>query len=250
MLNVSKISSESFLGRVLRSALRVVPKNAIVRVLQGPLRGAKWIVGSGVSGYWLGTYEIPMQRAFTRVVKAGDVVFDIGAHVGFFTLLASRLVGPEGQVFAFEPSSRNRQFLEQHLALNKITNVRIVPAAASLHSGVGGFLEGQSSFTGRLVEKGSGESVPTIGIDEEISRGKFPMPNVIKMDVEGSEKDVLGGMKNLLYTKHPTIIASILPNDRALLSEAGYKIWPLEGDSVATTEVIAVFSRATDGNPL
>lgn len=65
----------------------------VVPVLQGSLRGRKWIVGSSNHGCWLGSYEWKKQRLFTRTVSSGDVVFDIGAHVGFYTLLASVLVG-------------------------------------------------------------------------------------------------------------------------------------------------------------
>src|SRR5437899_3136746 len=86
-------------GRLLRLPLALVPRSATVCVLGGSLRGARWVVGSASHGCWLGWYEADKQRAFASLVKRGDVVFDIGAHVGFYTLLASRLCGPSGHVF-------------------------------------------------------------------------------------------------------------------------------------------------------
>ena len=72
-------------------------------IWQGRLKGKRWIVGSGASGYWRGSYEYENQLVFVRMVARGSTVFDVGAHVGFYTLLASVVVGPAGRVFAFEP---------------------------------------------------------------------------------------------------------------------------------------------------
>ena len=73
-----------------------------VRILQGKLRGKKWIVGSGNHAYWLGSHEYKKRILFEKVIRQGSIVFDIGAHVGFYTLLASVLVGTKGKVFAFD----------------------------------------------------------------------------------------------------------------------------------------------------
>ena len=100
-------------------------------MLLGPLRGALWLPRSATAGSWLGTYERELQEVFTAHVRPGDVVFDVGANVGFYSLLAARLVGPKGRVVAFEPAARNVALLEQHLRLNRVTNV-IVIAARSL----------------------------------------------------------------------------------------------------------------------
>jgi len=81
----------------------VIPRSVRVPILQGPLRGKCWIVGSATHGCWLGSYEAVKQSAFAASVKAGGVTYDVGANVGFYTLLASALAGPRGHVFASSP---------------------------------------------------------------------------------------------------------------------------------------------------
>src|SRR5437016_2709331 len=116
-------------GRILRTFLRLVPRKMVVPVLQGRLRGARWIVGSSTHGCWLGTYESPKQDAFARAIRPGDLVVDAGANVGFYTLLAARIAGPTGRVVAFEPVARNLDYLRRHVELNHVHNVRIEACA-------------------------------------------------------------------------------------------------------------------------
>ncbi len=121
-MNFSAISNETLLGRMLRLPFRLIPTNAQMRILQGHLRGKKWIAGSGNHGYWLGSYEYQKQKIFSEEIRPGDVVYDLGANVGFYSLLASFLVGPKGRVYSFEPLPSNLEFLRNHLALNKVSN--------------------------------------------------------------------------------------------------------------------------------
>ena len=149
-------------------------------------------------------------------------------------------MGPSGKVFAFEPSAENRVFLERHLALNEARNVRVVPAAVSTRTGEGSFLlVGQNSFTGRLVGEGKGTATSVVGLDEEIASRRLPAPDVIKIDAEGSEMDALEGMRVLLRTKRPMILASIQPKDQKTLSEFGYICESLEGKLESATEIFA-----------
>ena len=102
-IDCSRISSRSYLGRVMRLPLKIIPGNAVLPILQGPLRGARWVVGSGTHGCWLGTYELPKVELFAGTIQEGMTVFDIGAHAGYYSLIASRAVGGAGHVVAFEP---------------------------------------------------------------------------------------------------------------------------------------------------
>src|SRR5580765_1322501 len=103
LANLSGISRETLIGKLLRAPLRLLPRTAAVPILQGPLRGKKWIVGSGTHGCWLGSYEYDKQKLFQKTVRSGDVVYDVGANAGFYSLLASLLVGEKGHVYSFEP---------------------------------------------------------------------------------------------------------------------------------------------------
>ena len=127
MINFSKISASSSFGRFLRYCLRWLPLRATIRILQGQARGMKWIIGSGDHGYWLGSFEFNKQNRLNQFLRPGLSFFDIGANVGFYTLLASKSVGEKGQVVAFEPNPANLYYLERHVALNNCRNVIIKP---------------------------------------------------------------------------------------------------------------------------
>src|SRR5689334_1113570 len=104
MINFSTLSRQGILGRAARLPLRLIPSGARMPVLQGPLKGMRWTAGAHTHGCWLGSYELSKQQLFARTLKPGGVLYDIGANAGFYTLLGSRLLGPEGRVYAFEPN--------------------------------------------------------------------------------------------------------------------------------------------------
>src|SRR5437764_415668 len=114
----------TFLASLVRLPLQLMPRSKVVRIRSRELRGWRWIAGSSTNGCWLGTYERQVQQLFRERLHPGDTVFDIGANVGFFTLLASKLV-EGGHVYAFEPLPRNLYYLERHIRLNDVTNVSV-----------------------------------------------------------------------------------------------------------------------------
>ena len=162
-------------------------------------------MGSSTHGSWLGSYEYDKQRRFAQEVKKGAVVYDIGAHVGYYTLLAPVLVGCTGKVVAFEPLPRNLRYLRHHLALNHITNVTVIEAVASQNGGTAFFDEGPDSSMGFVSEHGCLE-VKAVSLDELYSAGAIPAPGFIKMDIEGGEYKALIGAQNLLSNTHPVIL--------------------------------------------
>src|SRR6185437_3548178 len=121
-MNLSGISSSSSLGRILRLPLSLIPANVVLPVMSGPMRGMKWISGSCTHGCWLGSYEYEKQRLFDAAIPPHGTVWDIGANVGLYTLLASRKAA---RVIAVEPLPDNIRYLERHRQLNKIRNVEI-----------------------------------------------------------------------------------------------------------------------------
>jgi FkbM family methyltransferase len=203
-VNFSGISSEGVIGKLLRYPLSLIPINMKMPILQGQLRGYRWIAGSSNHGCWLGSYEHKKQILFANIVSEGSVVYDIGAHVGFYTLLASKLVGPGGIVLSFEPLPRNANYLKKHLRLNCIENVKFIQSAVSDKSGTAFFEEQTSSYMGSLSSKG-GVEVKTICLDDLVARVDFPAPEYMKIDVEGSEFSVLKGAKSILADNRPTI---------------------------------------------
>lgn len=195
------------LSRLIRLPLRLVPEGLVVPVLSGELRGAKWITGSATHGCWLGTYERETQQAFRSLIGHASVVLDIGANVGFFTLLAARRTGSQGAVVAFEPLPRNLAFLRRHLALNGVANVEVLPIALSSHSGTARFGSAANPAMGGLSLAGDLE-VQTDTLDELVASGGVSPPDFLKIDVEGAEYDVLTGASAVLTRHRPLILLS------------------------------------------
>jgi FkbM family methyltransferase len=182
----------------------LIPPSTVARVLFGSLRGASWVVGSATHGCWLGTYERASQRLAASLVLAGDVVYDIGANVGFFTLLFSRLAGERGSVASFEPVPRNLEFLRLHLSLNHGSNVTIVEKAVGDHAGNARFRLGANSAQGGLDASGELEVALTT-VDHEVFELGRPAPNLLKLDVEGAEPRVLAGACRTMATRGPVL---------------------------------------------
>jgi len=240
MMNFSGVSRQTVVGKLLRLPLRLIPNGMAVPVLQGPLRGKRWLAGSSTHGCWLGSYEYEKQRFFAKEIRANTVVFDIGANVGFYTLLASVLVGPEGQVIAFEPVPRNIDFLRKHVRLNRIDNVEIMEVAVSDAFGVATFDLGPDSSQGRIA-KGGELNVQTVCLDGLISAGEKPVPDYLKIDVEGAEMSVLTGAQNLLKGAHPAIfLATHSPalhqQCLAFLRSLGYTVQAVDGQPIEKTD--------------
>jgi FkbM family methyltransferase len=178
-----------------------------VPILQGPLKRKRWIAGSSIHGCWLGSYEYEKQKVFIKRVKPGDVVFDIGANVGFYTLLASVLVGNEGKVIAFEPLPRNLVYLNRHMKMNHCPNVTIYQYAVSDNTGEACFNASSNPSMGHLSEGGE-IKVKTVALDELILLRDISPPEVLKIDVEGAEDRVLKGAEHTINRHKPIIFLS------------------------------------------
>jgi len=146
-MNLSSIPFTSPVGKLLRLPLRVLPKRAVVPVSQGELAGRRWIVGSSTHGCWLGTYEHENQRLFASLVPANGTVYDIGANVGFYTLLAASRAK---RVIAVEPLAENVAYLKRHLDLNGVCNVEVWPAAVADKEGEEPFAAAGDRSQGKL----------------------------------------------------------------------------------------------------
>jgi FkbM family methyltransferase len=191
VINFSAVSPLSLPGRLVRFPLKLIPPDLALPVLQGPLRGQKWIVGSHLHGCWLGSYEWKMQRRMVQEVRRGSVFFDVGANVGFYSLLAALRVGA-GRVYAFEPLPANIRFLRHHLEINHIRNVEVLEVAISDQPGTTAFASESTRAMGKL-EAGGSLTVQVATLDQLIAEGRAAPPACIKMDIEGGEFRALRG---------------------------------------------------------
>ncbi len=236
------LSSSAPLGRMLRYPLRFLPRSLAVPIASGSLRGKRWIVGSGIHRCWLGFYEQEKQKLMARTIKPGTVFYDVGANVGFYTLLGSLLVG-EGKVFAFEPVQRNLLYLRKHLALNHIQNAQVLELAVSDSDGTACFEVEQTGYMGHLSGNGTA-IVRTATLDSLLQQNGIVPPNYIKMDIEGGELLALRGASQCIQRYRPHIFLAthghqVHSQCHQLLESWGYRSQILELNSAGFGEIIA-----------
>ena len=239
------ISRKTLLGRILRLPLDLIPPKTVLPILRGRMKGMKWVKGAGAHGYWLGSYEHDKRLAVEKGVKSGDVFYDIGANVGYFSLLAAKLSAPDGKVVAFEPLPRNIAFIQRHIALNKLQQrIMVIEAAVSDHSGTAFFDPDISTSKGHIAQEGQLE-VQLVCIDELVSEGRIPLPDVMKIDVEGAEAEVLRGAMQTLQACHPLLYLDTHQREAhyqtlEILTRLDYTITCLDGKALPESkELIA-----------
>ncbi|MCK7580320.1 MAG: FkbM family methyltransferase [Chromatiales bacterium] len=182
----------------------------------------------------------------TEALSEGDVVYDIGAHIGYYTLAAARHVGASGMVYAFEPLALNQRFLAGHIQANALSNVRLIDACVGAVPGTARFHQGQGSGRGRLSERGALE-VRVVTLDDLLQSGDIRPPTLLKIDVEGAEYDVLQGAADLLQQHRPSILLSVHSEHlrqqcHAWLASLGYVF-----DSAHKSNLL--FARTTSSAP-
>ncbi len=229
---------DSILRRVVRFVSgRLMPRRPY-RVLIGPLKGSRFVLGSlsgegGGASVYFGRMEREQTAAMAEVLKPGGIFFDIGANVGYYTILASRLVRDGGKVVSFEPVPRNLEFLQRHVELNDIENVTVMPFAVSNENSTVRFAIGPNNAMGHIDPDG-GLLVETVTLDTIIDELSL-LPDVLKMDVEGAERNVLLGAVKLFERAKPIIFLSTHSDELRgwcfeHLTCLGYTVEPLVGD--------------------
>ncbi len=208
----------------------------------GPAAGLRLARGlrlTHVQGYGLvrGSLEPSVQEALRRHVAPGMVVYDIGANIGLFALLAGRLVGETGSVVAFEPSPENAHALRANVDANGMTHVSVHEAAVCSRTGRARFLQVAEQSWSHLADRGLHPDteaiieVDVVAVDDLIERGTLRPPDVVKIDVEGSELDVISGMRHALESASPIVICELHETNTEFvdaMTEYGYAIGNLD----------------------
>lgn len=199
-----------------------------VEVAGGIGRGVHLVLDLGrEKDLWLGTYEPDLQAAIRRFSRPGMVAYDVGANIGYVAILLALAGGPQTQVFAFEPLPANLTRLRSHIELNDLQDrVRVIQAAVGDQTGHARFLVHASGGMGKLdgsdgrQERYDGAiDVETLVLDNFIWGLGNPPPSLIKIDVEGGEAQVVGGMRRMFRETRPVILMEIHG------PEAGQAVW-------------------------
>jgi FkbM family methyltransferase len=206
--------------RVTRSVLnRAAPQGLTeTTVAAGPLAGVRLLLDlQSEKDLWLGTYEPRVLRAIEDLARPGTTAYDVGANIGYLTILLARRVGLEGRVFAFEPLPGNLERIRANLALNGLEGrVTVTPAAVADESRRAAFLVHASGGMGKLQGSAGREEqypstipVETIDLDTFVFARGNPAPALIKIDIEGGEGLALAGMRRLLAEARPILLIEV-----------------------------------------
>lgn len=247
---------------VLRSALRRIPLVGGLLAWAGqkilPHDSLIWVqIQSGTAaGLWMrlnartgrtvqqASCEPQVQKALIDHLRSGMTFYDLGANIGFFSLIAARLVGPQGRIFSFEADPEIAARLQENLSRNNITYATVEQKAVWSQPGFVSFSRVDPSASpdrglGRVSPHASAES-DQISV-EAVSLDQFalshPPPHVLKCDVEGAEVAVFEGAGRLLRENRPILLVEMHSDENSRLlalrfSELGYSCTKLDGNHV------------------
>lgn len=213
----------------------------MVTVRSGPGEGLKLPVRlKSEKFYWTGNHEPHVQEALAELLQPGMSFWDVGAHIGFVTSMAARMVGPEGSVLSFEPMPETIGRLRTTIELNELSNVTVLECAVddfdgektlypppAIDSGEGEELQPSVMWT--LVEENGAEG----GIEVRCRRlddvaGEFGRPDLVKIDAEGAEVEVLASGMGIIKEGTRVIIEisddKTMERARELLPEAEFTL--------------------------
>ncbi len=203
-------------GRVLRRFMHdhlVGGERVWCQISPGPARGF-WIRIEPYleEQYLTGCPEPRVQEEVLRHLRRGGCFYDVGAHIGYYSLLATRLVGKKGRVVAFEPDPSNVAVLHENLSRNALSEVEVISCAVWDQPGKVAFQRsgtehpGESSRRGTVVplsKELSSSRIEVEAVTLDVFAQHHPPPTLIKIDVEGAEIEVLKGARKLISLQRP-----------------------------------------------
>ena len=235
------IYRNQFIANLIRSSLNVVAPEglSVVGIASGPAENLQMELNLKTEkDYWLGTYEPKVQQGISELLKSGNIIYDVGANIGFLTLLFARAAGAQGHVYAFEALPANVIRLTNNIQRNRFQDrVTVVPAAVLDKSGPVEFFIGPSTGMGKVegsagrdsVEYNESVQVEGISIDEYIELSGNPPAHIIKVDIEGGEILAIPGMQKLLHNQRPIVMIELHGPEAAgisweILKKENYRI--------------------------
>lgn len=208
------------LAKLIRGRLNKTTRTGImeITIAGGALVGKHLMLDFQTEkNLWLGTYELDLSAALQDLVKPEMIVYDVGANLGYMSMIFADIVGEGGQVFAFEALPSNVERFRSNLEVNpEISNIVIVPNAVTDSSGTVEFMVHDSHAAGKVAgSAGRDETykerleIPAISLDDFVFSQGHLAPQVVKMDIEGGEVLALPGMRRILEEHQPLLFLEL-----------------------------------------
>ncbi len=196
---------------------RLVPRDSLtwVQVQRGPAQGLWLHLNPRTGGtYFEGGGEPEVQNALQQNLRPGMTFYDIGANIGFFSLLAARIVGKEGRVVAFEADPEIAARLRKHVIRNDFRAISVEEKAVWSEPGTVFFARTDPATSpdrglGHVVATGAADTIQVNAVSLDQYVQTVSAPDFVKCDVEGSEVEVFRGAQGLLTTKRPGILCEM-----------------------------------------
>jgi FkbM family methyltransferase len=224
---------------IRRGLNRAAPKGIVkVEVAGGDLAGYSILLDMQIDkDYWLGTYEPELQAALRDFVPAGGIIYDVGANIGYVSLLLAKAAGKTGHIYAFEALPENAERWRSNIELNNLTDrMTLFAGAVTRTAGPVAFLVHASGGMGKVAGSAGRQehyqaevTVEGISLDEFVYGRGNPAPQVIKMDIEGGEVLALPGMERVLKEARPLMLMELHGPESSqaaweTLNRAGYQV--------------------------
>ena len=208
------------LSRWLRRALnRSLPDGLqTVQIASGTLQGRKMKLDlQREKDYWLGSYELDLVRELKQQLGDKQVAYDVGANIGYISLVMAELLDEGGKVFSFEALPANLERLKENVAFGQREGqIEVVPKAVAEESGLARFKVHASGGMGKLASaQGRKEhyereiQVEALSLDAAVYELGLPAPQLLKIDIEGGEGAALQGAERLLAEQRPTLLIEL-----------------------------------------
>ena len=196
--------------------------------------------GIGRAIFMKGEFDPAVFRPLREVLKPGGTFLDVGANVGYYSMLALELVGEAGQVHAFEIDPRPLRCLHKTVTSQKLRNVFVHEVAIGRQSGEARIVSGEESGHSSVELGGPGKLIRMTALDDWAAAEKIGKVQAMKLDIEGGELWALQGAEKLLRDHRPTLVCEVFEELEArsgygrgalliFLAELGYRIEPVEG---------------------
>ena len=217
-----------------------------------PLFGGGLLRVDGVADrslFYLGTYQWHIHRLLIRAVRPGDVVFDLGASIGAYTVSMALRVGSHGHVYSFEASRLNYEMLVENIAINRLDNVTPVFGAVVDESGTLEVpeMKDRGDFIGNYslaMKSPTRTAIPSLSLDEFAAAHAIERINLMKIDIEGAEtKAVRGAQKLFRSGKVDMVVCEFNPAWLKNMGTSAVELYDCFAEMGMKASVVDRFSR-------